>query len=65
MISAVVLNKEIKCETICQEVQRLVNNYNRENGNAVDTVLVIQIKKVIDSLDHSGPLRLNDKTESV
>jgi hypothetical protein len=65
MISAIVLNKEIKCEIICQEVQRLVNNYNHENGNAVDTVLVMQIKKIIDSRDDSGPLRLNDKIESV
>jgi hypothetical protein len=65
MISAVVLNKEIKCETICQEVQRLVNNYNRENGNAVDTVLIMQIKKIVDSQEDSGSLRLIDKTESV
>lgn len=65
MISAVVLNKKIKCETICQEVQRLVNNYNHENGNAIDTVLIIQIKKIVDSQEDSGPLRLTDKTESV
>lgn len=65
MISALVLNKEIKCETICQEVQRLVNDYNRENANAVDTVLVIQIKKIVDSREESGPLRLEHKTESV
>lgn len=65
MIRALVLNKEIKCEVICQEVQRLVNDYNRENGNAVDTVLVIQIKKIVDSREESGPLRLEYKTESV
>lgn len=65
MIRALVLNKEIKCESICQEVQRLVNDYNRENGNAIDTILVIQIKKIVDSLEESGPLRLTDKTESV
>lgn len=65
MISGIVLNKEIKCEVICQEVQKLINNYNSENGNTTDTVLVIQIKKIMDSRDESGPLRLEDKTESV
>ena len=65
MIRSIVLNKEIKCESICQEVQNLVNDYNKENGNAIDTVLVMQIKKIIDSQEHSGPLRLEDKRESI
>ena len=65
MISAVVLNKEIKCENICQEVQKLVNNYNRDHGNAEDTVLVMEIKKIVDSRDDTGPLGLPDKTGSV
>lgn len=65
MISALVLNKEIQCETICKEVQRLVNEYNREHGNANDTVLVIQIKKIVDSQEFSGPLRIEDKRESI
>jgi hypothetical protein len=65
MISAIVLNKEIKCEIICQEVQRLVNDYNREYGSVADTTLVIQIKKIVDSRDESEPLRLEYKTESV
>lgn len=65
MISALVLNKEIKCEILCQEVQRLVNQYNHENGNATNAVLVMQIKKIVDSQEDSGQLRLIDKTESV
>ena len=65
MISAVVLNKEIKCENICQEVQKLVNDYNRDHGNAEDTVLVMEIKKIVDSRDDTEPLGLTDKTDSV
>ena len=50
MIRALVLNKEIKCENICQEVQKLVNDHNRDHGNAEDTVLVMEIKKIVRGL---------------
>lgn len=64
MISAIVLNKEIRCEILCQEVQRLVNDYNREHGNTNDTVLVMNIKKIVHSQDDLGPPRLEYKSIS-
>ena len=65
MISAITLNKEIKCETICQEVQKLVNQYNRENTPNPNAILVMEIKTIVDSLDNTGPIRLEHKIESV
>lgn len=65
MIAAIVLNKEIKCETICAEVQKLVNKYNMENPPSPNAILVMEIKDIIDSRDDSEPLRLESKIEPV
>jgi len=65
MIAAIVLNKEIKCETICTEIQKLVNKYNTENPPSPNAVLVMEIKTIVDSREHTEPLRLESKIEAV
>jgi hypothetical protein len=60
MISAIVLNKEIKCENICQEVQRLVNDFQKSHPNT-EGCIVINIKAIKDSLSNTEPLRLEYK----
>jgi hypothetical protein len=65
MIRAIVLNKEIKCENICAEIQKLVNRYNQENTPSPNAILVMEIKTIVDSREDTGPLRLEHKTEDV
>lgn len=57
---AYVLNKEINCGNICNDIQRLVNKF-QESNNTSQAVLVIQIKQINDSLENVEPLRLEYK----
>ena len=49
------LNKNISCEHICREIQRIVENYSKEN-NLNDAILTIQINNATDGLIQDGPI---------
>jgi len=50
-----VLNKNIPCEKMCQDVARLVDSYRNTNPHCGDIVLTISISKIIDSPDSLLP----------
>jgi len=55
MIIGITLNKEINCESICAHVQNLVNNFQKSNPNFSNSILVMEIKNIIDSDDSLIP----------
>lgn len=55
-----VLNKEINCGDICNNIQKLVVNFQQTNPNS-QGVLVIQIRELTDSQEHIEPLRIEYK----
>lgn len=63
MISSIVLNKEINCEYLCQQIQNLVNKYVADNGSTNNTVLVMQIKGIVDSQENHALLCIEHKQE--
>lgn len=64
MISSIVLNKEIRCEHLCQQIQNLINKYIASYGSTNDTVLVMQIRGITDSQQNSPVLCIEYKHES-
>lgn len=62
MLYSLSLNQsQISCEKICAEIQNIISKYNNQNSTISDCVLVIDIRKVTDSLEESGPLKLEHK----
>lgn len=53
MIS-ITLNKQISCEYICEQVQKIVTKSQSENGTA-NLVLVIDIKNITQTTDSLIP----------
>ena len=43
------LNKNIDCNNLCKKIGEYVGEYNKEYGDLKDCVLVIDIKKIVDS----------------
>ena len=50
---ALTLNKNIDCNSLCKQIGEYVGKYQQENGDLNDCVLVIDIKKIIDSQEIS------------
>lgn len=50
---ALTLNKNIDCNILCKQIGEYVGKYQQENGDLTDCVLVIDIKKIIDSQEIS------------
>lgn len=57
---AYVLDKAINCENICNDIQKLVTKFQKTNPDSLG-VLVIQIKELRDSHEHTEPLRIEYK----
>lgn len=55
MIVGITLNKEISCESICAHVQNLVNNFRQSNPDFSNSILIMEIKNIIDATDSSIP----------
>lgn len=51
----ITLNKDIQCEYICQQIQKLVAKFQQDGGNLSESVLVIDIIKTIDGGDSHIP----------
>lgn len=51
MIIGITLNKEISCESICAHVQNLVNKFQKSNPDFSNSILVMEIKNIIDASD--------------
>jgi len=43
------LNKNIDCNNLCKKIGEYVGQYNKEYGDLKDYILVIDIKKIVDS----------------
>ncbi len=52
---AITLNKNIECEYICSQIQKLVTQYQQTSQDISGTVLVIDIVKVTDGGDNHIP----------
>jgi len=52
---AITLNKNIECEYICKQVQKLVTQYQQTSQDISGAVLVIDIIKVTDGGDSHIP----------
>jgi hypothetical protein len=52
---AINLNKDIQCEYICQQIQKLVTKFQQGGGNLPESVLVIDIITTLDSGDNHIP----------
>ena len=51
----ITLNKEIQCEHICQQVQKLVNNFQQSSQDISRAILVLDIIETIDGGDNHIP----------
>ena len=51
MRASFVLNKDIQCETICQQVQKLVTQFQKHSQDLSGAVLVIDIVNITESTD--------------
>jgi hypothetical protein len=52
---AINLNKNIECEYICQQIQKLVTKFQQDGGNLPQSVLVIDIIQTVDGGDNHIP----------
>jgi hypothetical protein len=52
---AINLNKNIECEYICQQIQKLVTRFQQDGGNLPQSVLVIDIIQTVDGGDNHIP----------
>jgi len=52
---AITLNKQIQCEYICSQVQKLVTQYQQTSQDLSGAVLVIDIITVTDGGDNHIP----------
>lgn len=50
MILAYSLNKEIPCEKICKDITKLLGDYQKNNNDKRDTVLIISVQKIIENI---------------
>jgi hypothetical protein len=57
MIIGISLNKEISCELICTHVQNLVTKFQQSNPDFSNSILVMEIKNVVDA-DQGGILNI-------
>lgn len=55
MITAIRLDKDISCEQMCQTLGRVINEYRLSSPDLSDCVLVIDIKKITESLIDTMP----------
>lgn len=46
----ITLNKQISCEYICEQVQKIVNKFQNSNDTA-NLVLVIDVKEITQTTD--------------
>jgi hypothetical protein len=53
MYSYIKLDKNIDCNYICKLTQELISKYAQSNRLNSDSVLVIEIKNIIDNEEHS------------
>jgi hypothetical protein len=51
----ITLNKDIQCEHICQQVQKLVNNFQQSSQDISRAILVLDIIQTIDGGDNHIP----------
>jgi len=52
---AITLNKNIECEYICKQVQKLVNKFQQSSQDISGAVLVLDIIQTIDGGDNHIP----------
>lgn len=50
----ITLNKQISCEHICEQVQKIVTKFQNSNDTA-DLVLVIDVKEITQTTDDLIP----------
>jgi hypothetical protein len=62
---AINLNKEIPCEYICKQIEKLVTKFQQGGGNISESVLVIDIVQPIDGGDnHIKKLEYNPNSHT-
>lgn len=61
---AINLNKDIQCEYICQQIQKIVTKFQQGGGNLPESVLVIDIIQALDGGDNHIP-KLEYKPDSL
>ena len=61
---AINLNKDIQCEYICQQIQKLITKFQQGGGNLPESVLVIDIIQTLDGGDNHMP-KLEYKPDSL
>ncbi len=49
------LNNELSCDKICSQIQKMINSYQQNNQINENSLLVIEIKQIIDSKDNLMP----------
>jgi hypothetical protein len=49
---AITLNKNIECEYICQQIQKLVSKFQQSGEDLSQSILVIDLVKITDGGDN-------------
>ena len=52
---SITLNKQIQCEYICSQIQKVVNKYQENSQDISGAVLIIDIVQVTDGGDNHIP----------
>jgi hypothetical protein len=52
---AITINKTIECEYICQQIEKLVTKFQQRGEDLSQSILVIDLVKIIDSGDNHIP----------
>ena len=61
---AVVLDKQnLSCEKICADIQKLIHEYARENGDVSNSVMTINIAKISEGSIKKESICIEHKPE--
>lgn len=52
MITTIKIQTQMDCNYICHRVHQAILNYQRDNPDLTDTIVVIDIKKPYNNHDH-------------
>jgi hypothetical protein len=59
MITAIKIESQMNCEYICQTIHRAILQYQKNNPDLTDSMIIIDIKKPISDNDHIPKLEHN------
>ena len=60
MIATIKLQPQMSCESICKIINEAILNYQKDNPDLTDSIVVIDIKKPYDDINLIPKLEFNE-----